>query len=453
MNRRDFLRAGAASAGYLALASTLGCATTPIARNESVIVIGSGMAGITAARALSDSGYQVQILEAQNRNGGRIMTNRQLGAPVDLGAAWIHGKPRNPVTKLANQFGTPYSKTDWTNLQGYENGSPTNNSILGAYKPELAAIYRKTYWKEATEQLDQNINEIMHNAQKRSNLSSESIHGGDDMLTGSELNEVIALRRAALEIESEYHEYSGGDHLVVGGYDTIINGLSAGLSIQYRQTVEKIEYSAAGVNVITNQGQFSADRIVLTTPLGVLKKRSIEFNPGLSAEKESALDRLGMTTLNKVVLHFDKAFWPKNADGLVQIDPSGSPHLFLNLYHYQDEPILVYLAASEQGRELERLQDRDSVSFAMNILRDMFGTSIPAPTTGLRTRWASNPFSYGSFSYRKAGSTPADRDILAEPMDNRIFFAGEATHATRYGTVHGAYLSGLRAAEEVLRAT
>lgn len=452
MNRRDFLRSGAATAGYLTLASTIGCATTPTPRDESVIVIGAGIAGITVAQSLRESGYQVQVLEAQSRNGGRIMTNRAFGIPVDLGAAWIHGKRRNPITKLANRYGTGYAETDWSNLQGYAKGAAVSRGELRKIHPELSAIYRKTYWKEATEHLDDMIDEITKDAGRRSNLSSDSISDPDDVLSGSELRQVSELRRASLQVDSEYHEYGGGEQLVVGGYDTIVQGLSEGLPIQNRQVVEKIVYTSNGVSVVTNQGAFSADRVVITVPLGVLKSRSIEFDPGLSVEREGALDRMGMTTLNKVVLRFPKAFWPKDADGLVQVNQSGSPRLFLNLHHHFEEPVLVYLAASTHGRELENLEDKDAVGYATDILKDMYGSNIPDATTGLRTRWASNPFSLGSFSYRKAGSTPSDRDLLAKPMDNRIFFAGEATHATRYGTVHGAYLSGLRVAEEVLNA-
>lgn len=452
MNRREFLRASAASAGYAVLASTVGCATTSSPRDESVIVIGAGMAGIATGRALQESGYRVTVLEAQGRNGGRIMTDRSSGTPVDLGAAWIHGKRRNPITALARQYGAQYAETDWDNVQGYQNGEVLAAKKVSDAHDQLSSIYRKTYWKEAIEHSDGLIDDIMAQAKRRSNISEESISEPEDYLISSEKREIRALRESALQVDREYREYGGGEQLVIGGYDTIISGLAEGLSILNRQVVEKIQYTASGVKVTTNRTDFTADRVVITIPLGVLKQKSIVFEPGLSPEKEAALDRLGMTTLNKIILHFPKAFWSRAPHGLIQLKANNAPRLFLNLHHYHDEPILAYLASSTHAREIEALSNEDSFAFATDILKDMFGSRIPEPTAALRTRWASNAFSQGSFSYRKAGSSPADRDALAEAVDGRIFFAGEATHARRYGTVHGAYLSGLRAAEEVVRA-
>lgn len=452
MNRRSFLYTSAMSAGSFTLASMLGCATTPKSRDESVIVVGAGISGIAAAQALQESGYRVQILEAQSRNGGRMITNRAFGVPIDMGAAWIHGERRNPVTKLANRYGASYAPTDWTKLSGYENGVALSGQQLADSRHRLSAIYSKTYWKEATEGVEGQIDEIVARAVRRSRDSSESFGPVEDYLTLSEQTEIWELRKAALQVDAEYREFGGGDQIMTGGYDTIVSGLSEGLTILNNQVVEKIALTASGVSVTTSRGIFTADRVVITLPLGVLKKRVIEFEPGLPDEKMAALDRLGMTTLNKIVVVFPKAFWPNDSHGLVQLNSSDAPHLFFNLHHFQPKPVLVYLASSAHGREIEQFSDGDAIGYTTGILKDMFGSNIPDATTGIRTRWASNRFSYGSFSYRKAGSSPGDRDTLAEAVDNRLFFAGEATHARRYGTVHGAYLSGLRVAEDVIRA-
>ena len=259
------------------------------------------------------------------------------------------------------------------------------------------------------------------------------------------------MERGILEIDSEYKEYGGSDQFMLNGYTPIVSAMSSKLSILHRHIVQKITLSTSGVVVTTKSGKFEADRVIVTLPLGVLQKGLIEFEPLLPADKERSLERLGMTTLNKIVLQFPKAFWPREPHGFAQLANEDSAQLFFNVHHYHDAPILTYLISASNGREVEAMENADAVAYATDALKQMFGSSIPEPSIGLRTKWNNNKYSFGSFSYRKAGSSPSDRVALAAPIENRIFFAGEATHPTRYGTVHGAYLTGLRAAKELMR--
>ncbi|MFN6262748.1 MAG: flavin monoamine oxidase family protein, partial [Chromatiaceae bacterium] len=96
------------------------------------------------------------------------------------------------------------------------------------------------------------------------------------------------------------------------------------------------------------------------------------------------------------------------------------------------------------------LTDQQIVDSAMATLRTIFGNQIPAPQSYQITRWASDPFSYGSYSFLPVGATPAMRQHLAAPLGQQVFFAGEATHPDYAGTAHGAYLSGLAAAKQML---
>lgn len=111
--------------------------------------------------------------------------------------------------------------------------------------------------------------------------------------------------------------------------------------------------------------------------------------------------------------------------------------------------MLVGFNAADHGRAIEALTDEKVVASAMRTLQTIFGDRIPDPTRFQITRWAQDPFASGSYSYNAVGSTPATRKTLAAPLEGRVFFAGEAVHPRYFGTAHGAYLSGLRAAQEI----
>jgi monoamine oxidase len=113
-------------------------------------------------------------------------------------------------------------------------------------------------------------------------------------------------------------------------------------------------------------------------------------------------------------------------------------------------PVLLGFNAAERGRHIEALTDQQIVKSAMDTLKVMFGDEIPEPQDYQITRWAADPFSCGSYSFNAVGSTPQMRDDLASPLQHRLFFAGEATQRDYFGTAHGAYLSGVRAASLLL---
>jgi monoamine oxidase len=192
---------------------------------------------------------------------------------------------------------------------------------------------------------------------------------------------------------------------------------------------------------------------VVTVPLGVLKSGKITFSPQLPAGKRRAIESLGMGLLNKCYLRFPKVFWPSQFDWLEYIPADNDRWItWFSLARPIEQPILVGFNAATTGQEMEKWTDQQTVDSAMQTLRKIFGSNVPDPTGFQITRWASDPFSLGSYSFNALGSKPAMRDELARPLGDRVFFAGEATSRKHFGTVHGAYLSGLRAAEEVLQA-
>ncbi|MET9883330.1 NAD(P)/FAD-dependent oxidoreductase [Streptomyces sp. NPDC006430] len=221
------------------------------------------------------------------------------------------------------------------------------------------------------------------------------------------------------------------------------------------QTVTRVDWDSAGVSVTTDKGVFSADHVVVTLPLGVLQSGAVTFGPGLPAAKRTAIGRLGMGVLNKCYLRFPRAFWP-NTDWLGYIPPTARYGQWaqwaqwVNVTRTNGKPVLLGFNAGGFGRCIEGWSDGQVVDSAMGTLRTLFGGTVPAPADYQITRWASDPYALGSYSYNGIDSKPAMRDQLAAAVGGRVHFAGEATSRASFATTHGAYQSGIRAAKEIL---
>ena len=230
----------------------------------------------------------------------------------------------------------------------------------------------------------------------------------------------------------------------------ITQHLSQGLRIETGEEVQEIHWQETSIRVVTKKQEFTADRVLVTLPLGVLKAGNVRFVPALPEEKQTAIATLGMGVLNKCYLRFPKVFWPNDVDWLEYIaEGHGEWTEWVSFVRTTGQPILLGFNAGTRGREIEALTDEQIVESAMETLRILYGDDIPEPTDFQITRWASDPFARGSYSFCSLGSTPQMRRELARPLDGKLFFAGEATSVDYYGTADGAYLSGLRAAEEI----
>jgi len=245
-------------------------------------------------------------------------------------------------------------------------------------------------------------------------------------------------------------EFSGDDLLMVKGYKPLTDYLSQGLNILLGQNVKRIRVVSGLVYVDTDTTTYVADKVVVTLPLGVLKSGSIIFQPGLPVAKQAAINKLGMGILNKCILRFPSVFWAQQYDWLGYIPAlNGQWAEWISLSRQVNQPILVGFNAADFGRQIESWTDAQIISSAMTTLRLIYGSRIPDPVGYQITRWGSDPFTLGSYSYLPVGSTPKMRDDLAANIGQTIFFAGEATNRLYPGTVHGAYLSGLKAAQDI----
>ncbi len=466
VSRRNFLKASLLASAYVLMG---GCEAiddedTSVREGEGetnmnadIIVIGAGAAGLGAARALRAQGKTMIVLEARDRLGGRVWTDHSWeDTPLDMGASWIQGVDGNPLSNLAREFNVETVPTDYDSLVVYDaEGEPLTEGELGELNSFLEELIQEL--DEARETLREEGAEDISLAEGFENLlADEDLSAQEELALNYAVNSGIEQDYAADIAElsffywDEDEEFEGDDELFPGGYDQIIKGLATRLDIRLEHVVSRVEYDEAGVRVTTRQGVFTASRAVVTLPLGVLKSGAVEFSPPLPNRKLAAIQHLGMGLLNKVYLRFPEVFWDADYDFVGHIaENKGEWADFLNFYKYTGRPILMAFNAAHYGRRIEAFSDEQIVAEAMKVLRTLYGPSVPEPEAWLITRWASDPLAGGSYSYIPPGASGGDRDALAEPVSDRLFFAGEATSRQYSATVHGAYLSGLREAERI----
>jgi monoamine oxidase len=423
------------------------------ARDEMVVVVGAGMAGLAAATNLRKQGFKVVVLEARKRIGGRMKTDRSLGCAVDLGASWVHGINGNPLVELANASGAKLARTHFTRMASFDdNGTKVDMNVVARAHIRLASFLDRAPKVARNSRSETSLKTSLDRAIDSTKWPPADRRAFDLVCALEEISDGARFDELSTTYLGTYKELSGGDHLVVSGYDTLARHLARGLEIRLGVAVHAINYQGPQVRIDTQSGTLKADRVVLTVPLGVLQAGRIKFVPELPADKQAAISRLGMGIINKIALRFEKRFWPQESPVITYTSQQrGKYPLFLNLAHYTAEPVLVCLVPPSFENALENLTATAAKAGVLDVLRTIFGSKVPGPASVLQTRWKSDPWSLGSYSFDKLGATPADRDTLATAIDGRLFFAGEATHRTMFSTVHGAYLSGCRAAEEMTK--
>jgi monoamine oxidase len=449
MNRRHFI----GLAKLILLNSLLATKSPAAVVKKRVIVIGAGLAGLAAARDLKARGHEVVVIEGRDRIGGRIWTGSKWPElPVDLGASWIHGTSGNPLTAIARRIKARMVATSLDDAITYNtSGSPITDADerrIGGLRKQLVRALNAQAGKD-----DAPIRDLADAVLEATDGSPETERFLNFILSG----EIEAEYAGSVEsLSAHWHDASksfpGKDVLFPAGYRVITDYLAANLQIELQQKVTTIDWTGPGVRVVTDKGEFTADRIIVTLPLGVLKAGTVQFTPALPAEKTDAIAKLGMGVLNKCYLRFAAAFWPDDVDWLEYIpEQFGEWTEWVSLQKALSQPVLLGFNAGDVAASMEAWTDQQIIDSAMQTLRTIYGPEIPDPVDFQITRWASDPFAYGSYSFQATGSRPAMRTTLAGPLEKRLYFAGEATSRSYFSTAHGAYLSGQRAAREVRR--
>jgi len=456
MLRRREVLAGALFLG--AVSALAACTKTSVPPSEErevdVAVIGAGIAGLAAAETVIRAGLSCVVLEARDRVGGRIWTSTEWpDLPVDLGASWIHGTQGNPIYDEANRLGITTAVFDVGSFDGAgsaeyysPNGIPTDADQLDT---QLARVLRhledaadtdgagRISLRAAINSLPPALGDVARTPAVAAALTD---YAGDYGATPDEL---------ALSALDEGDSFGGAQRVFPGGYGQLTRRLADELPVQLNTVVTAVSLTSQDhVAVDTADGRWRAGKVIITVPLGVLKGGAIRFDPALPAGHTRAIDRLGFGRFEKLVLRFDTAFW----DDVDQIQVSGRPGApfsgWYNLARVTGAPALMALNGGVAAAAVGEMTVGSQSDLAAEVLAGIYPGRFRPPLAAQASRWWTDAFSRGSYSFTAVGAGEQDRVTLAEPVDDRLWLAGEAQHETLHSTVHGAWLSGRAAAEQ-----
>ncbi len=416
-----------------------------------VIVVGAGVAGLTAADAARCAGAEVVVLEARNRIGGRTWTVPLGPGAIDLGGAWVHNPVGNPLTEAlatagigARNDGSYYSKMAvWADGWVDAPDATALTAAVGAdWDPSeaLVALSGSDRFVEGVEWF----------------IADRALHGRAGELArfgllwvAGALEVAAPPDRISLAGIAAYTHGAGGNLVPIGGYRMLVERLSAGLDVRLGAPVTAVEHGDAKVVVHAGGETFEGDQAVVTASLGVLRTGALAFDPPLGADHAAAVERLAMGTLEKVVFRFPERFWPESVWQITHVAGDRAFPGWFDFGRHVGSPTLVGLYNPSIAPGLGGIPPEERAEVALEVLRKMFG-SVPDPDETLVTDWTRDPWALGSYSYVPIGATVDDMRLLAEPVSDTLLLAGEATVPESYGTVHAAFGSGLRAAGRAL---
>ena len=472
MERRDFLKT-------LSLLPAISCGPslnqiTPLKKSDKIIVIGAGLAGLSCARILATEGFDVEILEARDRIGGRVHTKAIGGREgVDFGGSYLHGGPENPLRRFfkAHDFSVInhadvevfLSSDQQINLYNYRDYWTEVDMKL----EEVAAIpYMLAYLRSFSslpfpvtnlqEMIDRTWSKLAQHPLK--NVAGEDfLHELSNQFFGVEASE-LSLSNLLIEPEvdiSGHGPFPAGEVISRIGLAPMMEILAKNLKIQLKTVVKKIQKSGDSYQLsIEKDGQISelkADHIVMAVPLSCYKKKMIELDFPLIKEWTQAFKGLEISHLNKIVLVFKEAFWSNDSQSLFLKSSTGKGGAFYqNLLFHQGAPILIAFKSGLQAKACDLKTDEELVASELELLKSFFPeTSIDLSMAEV-SRWGRNEFSGGAFSHLGMQAYGCEHSAFQNHLMEKFWVAGEFAHPTDPGTMHGAYLSGQWVARKML---
>jgi monoamine oxidase len=426
------------------------------------VVVGAGIAGLTVARTLTDAGVDSVVVEARDRWGGRLHTVDLAGSAVDLGGSWIHHPIGNPLRAFAEQAGVPCrGGNPLTAMSAFDCGEGRR---LSAEEVDASLDLALEQFPSALERLraqlgpDASVATAIDAYVSEADLPEHEARRARQALRatveadGADMSERHSLRW--LWNELEYDGDFFGD-LPTGGYRSIVDAMATSVDVRLGFDVAEVVVSDDGVEVRSGDGRTeTGSHVVVTVPLGVLKRGVPAFSPALPAERVATIERLGFGRYEKVALRFDEPFWHDAGLSHLMIfpsDPDESTLWVFDQHAFAGDPTLVcHTFASTAGHVLDGSPD-DAVRWFLDLLAQAIGRPCPAPSAVVTTSWSNDPFCGGAYTHVPPGATPADADVLGEPVGGRLLFAGEHTQSARLGYADGAMSSGLREARRLLR--
>ncbi len=407
-------------------------------------MIGAGAAGLAAAETLAHAGRSVLVLEARARIGGRCWTARMpgLGVPVELGAEFIHGQAQATLALLAR---AGIAAVDSVRAGRHHDGRRLR--ARDSFAQALRAVQGATLSKDVSFERFLATRRLPEKTKTAARRMVEGFDAADPR------------RVSALSILEEWGEQGalGERHpRPAGGYGALMDWLakksiSRNVQIQLGSVVREVRWKRGGVRVrgsfFGEAFGFQARQAVITLPLGILQSDAVRFSPS-PRQKRKALSSLASGPVIRVAMRFHRAVWQRRAPGVAFFQTEGTPFPTFWTPLPMRAPLLTAWAGGPKAARMTGLAPRALIARALESVHAIFPVAQLADA--LVQDWRQDPYARGGYSYVLVGGMGA-REALAQPIDDTLFFAGEATDALEAGTVAGALRSGARAAREILK--
>jgi monoamine oxidase len=436
LSRRQLLQgfgAGAALAGVGSFARAASAA-------PEVLVIGAGAAGLVAAKELMAKGVSVLVLEARDRIGGRAITDSSLGVPWDRGCSWLHASNVNPWMDYArrNDFDI---QPDRFPREIYDGARRMDGAETAGYRAVTERVDRELARAGA-----RGLDIPAEAAFTQETLADPWYPMAMDELTGWEGVEPANFSA----LDSHGYDENGEDFVVPRGLGTLVAHYAKGVDVTLGTPVTRIRWGGRGVGAETAAGLVTARVAVVALPSAIVAEGSVVFSPHLPAEVLQAHHDLPLGILEKVALRFKRNVFPSESTEFLRMKRDDGRGLGY-LTRHSGENVCIAFARGRIARDLEARGEAAAIQQAVDELAAMLGGDVRKHfDEGAATAWASDPYARGAYSYCVPGRYGA-RALLTRPVGGRIVFAGEHTEQAAYGTLHGAYRSGLRAAAAARR--
>ena len=405
------------------------------AAHYDVIIVGAGAAGLAAAHALAPAQLNCLVLEARNRPGGRALTYSAPIGPVDLGAGWLHSADRNPLVAVAQKQGLTIDRSS----PPWQKPMPESLYPLSEQRESWAAI--EDYYARVSEAAKAPTDRAAAECLEPGLRWNTMINTVSTFVNGVELDGL------SVKDFDAYHDTEVNWRLP-SGYGAFFKDLASALPIVYDCPVTAIDHSGAELRVETARGTLITSAVIVTLPTNLLAREVIRFTPAVP-DKLNAAAHLPLGYANKLFLALDEAHEFEPDSRLL-----GSRNRVATAgYHLRPfgRPMIEVYFGGALAHEIERVGEAGMADFARAELASLMGTSMKVRLHLIKaSRWASDPYAQGAYSHAQIGYWQ-QRQILAAPVGERLFFAGEACSAHHFSTVHGAWQTGRLAARQAAR--
>jgi monoamine oxidase len=424
------------------LAALLAGASLPLwaraqSGNPDVVIVGAGSAGLAAAHALAEKGLSFVVVEAKDRIGGRAFTDTEsFDLPFDHGCSWLGRADRNPYRPIAESAGFSLLAHDDAGESVFVGDRRASGDELDAYN--LA-------WDR------------INSAIRKLGRANDDVAPGPFLPIELPWTHVAGSWIAPLSIGADVEDFSALDWwqlestepnlMIREGYGTLVALYGRDVPVALATPATTIRWDGPGVSVETPSGTIDAKACIVTVSTGVLAAESIRFDPPLPIETQTAIDGLPMGLLAKIPLKFEGTRLGLTPNDWLTYAATDKRLCYFLSWPF-DMDLMIGWVGGRFGWELSKGSEADAVDFALGELRNIFGADIDRHfVKGRFTQWANDPDVRGAYAHQKPGAAGA-RTVLARPVADRLYFAGEAAAGSQSMTCDGAFSAGVRAARQ-----